>query len=448
MTKAIIAVCSAAICVMILPAAARAEQQPPKVITLQDAVNIALTNNKGLVIAREQFRRSRSMADETRALGLPNLGLQAQTQRIGPVPEITIPGSTEKVQIASPTSITATALLIKPIDLNGRLSLATEISELASVIQELNLARAEQQLVFDVQNAYYNILRAEGQRDVAQAAVDSAQERLKIVKAQFEVGALPKFDVTRAEVEVANRKQALIAVTSAVDVSKAGLLNIMGFSPTEPIQTAPVTVQAEPLAATAEQYVGEALARRPEALMAEGNVRLQQRSVKFARRERLPSFAATAGYNYTAESTLFQPNKFSWAIGLNATLPIYEGGAIKARIDESKSDLAAAQAQLDQTRLDIALDVKAATLNLSEAYQRIQTTEKNVAEAEEALRLAQVRFQSGISIQVEVSDAETALTQAGTNFVNAKYDYATALARLQRATATQPQFAQLTEVKN
>jgi len=237
-------------------------------------------------------------------------------------------------------------------------------------------------------------------------------------------------------------------VTSAVDVSKAGLLNIMGFSPTEPIQTAPVTVQAEPLAATAEQYVGEALARRPEALMAEGNVRLQQRSVKFARRERLPSFAATAGYNYTAESTLFQPNKFSWAIGLNATLPIYEGGAIKARIDESKSDLAAAQAQLDQTRLDIALDVKAATLNLSEAYQRIQTTEKNVAEAEEALRLAQVRFQSGISIQVEVSDAETALTQAGTNFVNAKYDYATALARLQRATATQPQFAQLTEVKN
>ena len=308
--------------------------------------------------------------------------------------------------------------------------------------------RAEQQLVFDAQNAYYNILRAEAQRDVAQAAVDSAQERLRIAKAQFEAGALPKFDVTRAEVEVANRKQVLIAVTSAVDVGKAILNNIIGASPTDSIQTSPVVVQAEPLAATAEKYAETALGRRPEALAAETNVRLRRQSVSLAKRERLPSLAASAGYTYTPDSSFFQPNKLSWVIGVNATLPIYEGGAIKARTREARSDLAAAQAQLDQAKLDITLDVKAATLSLNEAYQRIQTAEQNVTEAEEALRLAQVRFQSGISIQVEVSDTETALTQARTNFVNAKYDYATALARLQRATATQPQFAQKAEVNN
>jgi outer membrane protein len=443
-TKRIAKVCIAMLLMATVSVVVQAQDKKPavaSVITLQQAIDIALAKNRGVAIAREQFNRSRAQVKEARASGLPQLRGQAQSQTIGPSTSVTLgsPGQEQTINIGTGTSTTASVALTQVLDANGRVSLATSIQGLNSHIQQLNLARSEQQLVFDVQNAYYSVLRAEGQRDVSKAAIEASQERLRIARAQLEAGALPKFDVTRAEVEVANQEQTLISATAAVDINKAVLRNIMGVDPTEQFEVDPVTVTATPLSATMEQSVSAALAQRPEVRTAEAAVELQKRSVSFARRERIPALAATATYNYDSMTSLFSPNKFSWMVGVGATFPVFTSGAISARINEAKSDLAASQDALEQAKLDVELDVKSAMVNLNDAYQRIQTAEQNVRQAEEALNLSQVRYQSGISLQVEVTDAESALTLARTNFVNARYDYATALARYQRATATQPQ---------
>lgn len=432
---------------MAAPLAAQAQQAAEvKTITLPEAINTALANNKGVTIARERYERSRAQTKETKAAGLPQLNAQARTQRAGPIPEVTVgePGSEQTITIGVPKSTTAGVSLSQVLDLNRRVSLATDIAELGSDIQRFELARTVEQLILDAQTAYYNVLRSEGQRDVAQSAVDTAQESLRVARAQFEAGTLPKFDMTRAEVDVANRQQTLISAANAVNVNKALLLNVMGVDPTKPVNVQPVTVSAEQFTTPIEQSVNTALTQRPEMAVAEANVRLQQRSVSFAKRERLPGLALDANYDYNANASFFQPNKTSWVVGLNLTFPLYQGGAIKARVDQAQSDEAAAQAALEQAKVDVALQVISTILDLNDAYQRIQTAEQNVKQAEEALRLAQVRYQSGISLQVEVSDAQTALTQARTNFVNATYDYATALARHRRATATQPEIASAT----
>ncbi|MDO8586400.1 MAG: TolC family protein [Armatimonadota bacterium] len=439
------------VCLIAAPRTICAQEQKPAgqenaaggpVVTLREAINTALSNNKVIAGARERYLRSRAQVRERRAAGLPQLGAQAQQLWTGPVPTFTVgpPGAEQTVSIGSPKTTTGAVTLSQILDLNRRVSLATGISELGSRIQNLNLARTEQQVIFDVQNAYYNVLRAQAKLDVAESSVNTALERLRVTRAHFEVGTLPKFDVTRAEVDVANDQQTLISATSAVDQRKAVLRNAMGTDPTAPIEVEQVTVPAQPLDVKIEQGVATAIERRPEVAAAEANVLLGRKSVSFARGERIPALSANAGYNYNGEATAFRPDKFTWIVTVNASLPIFEGGAIKARVDEAKSDVGAAQAALDQAKLDVGLDVKSAVLNVNESYQRVQTAAQNVAQAEEALRLAQVRYEAGISLQVEVSDAETALTQARTNMVSATYDYATALASYRRATATQPEF--------
>jgi outer membrane protein len=434
----------ALLCLLTVASGVWAEQTATSAVTLQEAINTALANNKSIAIAQQAYVKSRGLKRETVANALPQVKAQATQSWMGPVPTVTFPGgsggSSQTITLGSGHSTTAQIALSQLLDLNGRLSLATNILDLNSRIQNLNLARTAQQVIFDVQNAYYNVLRAQGQRDVAQASVTSAGERLKIAQAQFDAGTLPKFDVTRAEVEVANLEQTLISSTSLVDVQKAALRNVMGADPTQPIDLAPVSVNAQPLNVTVDDSMKTAIAGRPEIQAAEAGALLTKKAVSFARREALPTLAASAAYNYTAETTTFQPNSLSWVVGVNASIPIFTGGAIRARVDEARSDAATAEAALDQTKLDVSLDVKTATLNLSDSYQRIQTAGKNVGQAEEALRLSQVRYQAGISLQVEVTDAETALAQARNNMVNATYDYATALARYQRATATQPEF--------
>lgn len=436
------------VCIMTGGAVVQAETVAPAAggaVTLQEAINTALANNNSIAIARQAYIRSRALKRETVANGLPQVKAQAAQSWMGPVPTVTFPatggGAAQTISLGNDQSTTAQVTLSQIIDINGRVSLATNILDLNTRVQNLNLARTAQQTIFDVQNAFYNVLRAQGQRDVAQASVKSATDRLKIAQAQFAAGTLPKFDVTRAEVEVANLQQTLISSTYLVDTQKSALRNVMGVDPTQPMEVAPVTVNAEPLKPTVEDSVKAAYAARPEVQAAEASVLLQNKAVSFAQREHMPTLAATAAYNYNADTSTFQPNKFSWVVGLNVSVPIYTGGAIRARVDEAKSDAATAEYNLDQAKLNVGQDVKTAVLNLSDSYERIQTAGKNVAEAEEALRLAQVRYQAGISLQVEVTDAETALTQARNNMVNATYDYATALARYQRATATQPEFS-------
>lgn len=412
------------------------------VVTLQDAINTALANNKAIRLARDRYERSRAQTREARSVGLPHLGAQAQRQWMGPVAEFTIgpPEDPQTIRIGTPVITTAAVTLSQILDLNRRISLATGIADLNSHIQNLGVARTEQQIIFAVQDAYYGVLRAEGQRDVAKAAVTTARERLRLARANFEAGASPKFDVTRAEVEAANLEQTLTSATAAVDVRKTALRNVMGTDPTIPLEATPVEVPIQPLETTVEQSYATALARRPDIAAAETGTLLARKSVTLVKRERLPAFGALASYNYVVETSVFQPNQLSWTVAVNASLPIFEGGAIRARVDQARSDVEAAEDGLAQTKLDVGQDVKSSIISVNEAYQRALTAEKNVALAEEALRLAQVRFEAGISLQVEVIDAEAALTQAGTNLVNARYDYATALAGYRRATATQPEF--------
>ncbi len=297
-------------------------------------------------------------------------------------------------------------------------------------------------MISQVKRDYYELLRACGQADTAQAAVDVAAVRLKNTQARYTEGTVPKFDLTTAQVDLANLDQNLIAAQSRVNIAQANLNNVLGIPADTPTQAAKSPIPVETFEVNIPKATETAKEQRPEIKVQKTSVALNKTNIALQRTGAKPTLGISGHYDYVSAQS-FSTSNFSYTAAATLSIPIWDGGVTKARVDQAYADLYSAKDTLQQTELRVSQEVSNAALVLVEAAKRTKTTAESVKLAEEALRLANVRYDAGIAVLVEVTNAESQLTQARFNEVNALYDYAIALAELQRVTATQPEIAKL-----
>jgi outer membrane protein len=209
----------------------------------------------------------------------------------------------------------------------------------------------------------------------------------------------------------------------------------------KPLTDTPLTGEVEDpimLGPEFEAVNREALQTRPEILQADANIAAAHKGIQIARRSAQPSLSATLGYDYTPTAAGFA--RINQAqVGLNLNVPIFDGGFSRARVHEAEGDIAVAEINRRQAVDQVQVEVEQAYLTLLQARDRVAVANVGLAQAREASRLAQVRYNAGVSQQVgvspilELSAAQTSLTQAQSNVVNALYDYNTARAQLDRA---------------
>ncbi|MCW3052115.1 MAG: outer membrane protein [Chthonomonadales bacterium] len=209
----------------------------------------------------------------------------------------------------------------------------------------------------------------------------------------------------------------------------------------KPLTDTPLTGEVEDpinLGPDFDRINQEALRTRPEILQAEANIAAARKGIQIARRSSQPTISASAGYDYTPTAAGFtRANQAS--IGLNLNVPIFDGGLSRARVHEAEGDIASAETSRRQAIDQIQVEVQQADLTLLQARDRVAVANVGLAQAREASRLAQVRYNAGVSQAVgvspilELSTAQTSLTQAESNLVNALYDYNTARAQVDRA---------------
>lgn len=413
-----------------------------KPLTMDEALALAFQYNPDLAIATAQVNRSRGVVEEARARFMPQFNIQGTQLYQGPPVSFAPDPGGPSVDIVPPSQTSAQFNVLLPLDLSGKLHWGTVIAKDQFQIQYLGLLRQSEQLISQVKRNYYELLRVCGQAETAQAAVDVAALRLKNTQSRYEAGTVPKFDVTTAQVDLANLNQQLIAAQSRINISQANLNRVLGIAPDSPTQVAKVEVPVSLKEVDIPAAAKKAKTDRPEVKQQQMNIHLSKANVRLQRTGYLPSVGISGAYNYVS-SQAFSTGNTSWQAVATVTMPIWDGGITKARINQAYGDLQSANASLDQVQLLVSQEVSTAALTLVEAAKRTQTTAESVALAEEALRLANVRYEAGIAVLVEVTNAESQLTQARFNLVNAQYDYAIALAELQRATASQPELEKL-----
>ncbi len=385
-----------------------------------------------------------------------------------------------------------TAAFTMPIDVFGTISSAASEAQFEAIAAKIDVNRVRNQVVYDVKTAFYNVLRAQAEVMVATNNVNNALDRLSDANKNYGAGTSSRFDVITAQRDVADAQQSLITAKAQVAVNLAALKNTIGLdletrlsvsdagaveypegvlAPTVPpvssdgtlANPAPQAEQAAPTTTTPpseiqplqtpnvdqvpddfdwgpefKQLLDEASTNRPEILEAAAQVTANKHGLQYALRSELPSFNLSLEDQLTPNATGFtRHNEGIFTLGFN--VPIFDGGLANARVREQRATIAQSEINRRQALDQVKLDVQSAYIALVQARQRVAVANVEVSQARETFRVSRVRYragvsqQTGVSPQLELSNAQISLAQAESNVVNALYDYNNARAQLDRA---------------
>jgi outer membrane protein TolC len=406
-------------------------------LSLMGALNTALQQNAAILKGKNDLEASYGIVVQTRAVALP------QVQATGKYTdsEITTLQVPPGFSYPEPHQNWNTGVqIVQSIYDGGKLVAAVRAARLTKdqALAQYQTVIADALLATRV--AYYDVLLAAQQITVHEASVNLLQKELEDQQHRLDAGTVPKFNVLRAEVAVANERPLLIQARNNYRIAKNNLSNLLGYNlPRDIWEDIPLqltdTLDAMPYDVNLPDAIQQALSSRTELVALRKAEELQQLNIVNAKSGYKPTVQVFAGYNWfnSSFSTDVGAHLDGWNAGGQMTWNIFDGllthGKViqaKALHEKSETDLA------DQSR-QIELEVRTAYSDFIEAKEVLDSQETVQAEADEALREANARAEAGTGTQLDVLDAETSLTQARTTNVQALHDYAAARAKLERA---------------
>jgi outer membrane protein TolC len=409
-------------------------------LSLKKAVEIAVAPDGAtrVKLAEEELRQSKARADEARAALLPNvdgsLTYQSETTNLKAFGfNIEIPPT---IPIRIPT-------FVGPFDvLDARASASQSVFDLSSILRyrgarvlveasKLDRESTSRQVTDQVARAYLAGLRADAALETAHANVDLSDALLQLARSQKDAGTGTAIEVTRAQVQLANDRQLLLVAENERDRALLQLLKTMGLRLETAVELTD-KLNYQPIDTVEEAKAVESARRNRTELKAqlerEHNARLGYDATKF---ERLPTVAVFGNYGDLGSGIgAALPTR---AAGVSVAVPIFDGGRRDARRVESSSAMREEQIRTADLRDQIDLDVRLALDSLRSAGAQVKTAEEGVQLSEEELAQAERRYKAGVSNSVEVTDAQTRLSRARENRIEALYNYN--LARIDLGTA-------------
>jgi outer membrane protein len=305
----------------------------------------------------------------------------------------------------------------------GRTTNLVQMSKLAADAQDQATETTRAEILLDTGRAYFGLLRAEAVMKVADQTVAARQLVADQVTALAQSSLKSTLDVSFANVNLAEAKLLQVQAQNDVQAADANLATALGL-PGESRFIVSDEPMPPPLADRVEGLIQQAIEDRPELK----DLRLRQSAAdRFAKAEHdlyFPNIgvSGTAGFVPTGNSTI--RSRYG-AVGLNVTIPIFNGGLFKARQAEAELKARAATQNISDLQNRITRDVRVAWLNATTAYDRLALTQQLLDEAQLALDLAQSRYDLGLGSIVELSQAQLSLTSAQIANASARYDYQT-----------------------
>ncbi len=286
----------------------------------------------------------------------------------------------------------------------------------------------KQRILYETESAYLSLLLAQERIDVMKSAVETARANLKTVSARLAQGMALRSDYLQAKVFLASLEKELLDAKAKAKIARSRLNVILGVPLTKewiPQKVSLSFVKVPDLAF----WTQKALSQRPDLLAEKAKLKLAQEEVRGAKLNFGPAVNLKGVYEYNSEGIGgAQGDAFTlWA---QVDFNIFRGFGDKARLAEARARELAQQAQLKAYEREVYHQVEKAYLNLLTAHRQVKVTEAAVAEAKEGLKIVEKRYREGLTIIVELLDAQTALKKARLQHLDALYRYRLALTEL------------------
>lgn len=399
-------------------------------LTVDEAVAVALDGSRELVQARDDVARADSRIVEARSGALPQVnGAWNMERNLKPnVFVMSIPDSAgvmhkNRLKIGTDYTSSFGVNLTQPLYVGGKVGAALTGARVYRRLAAQTERLVRQNVIYGTLQAFYGALLARELEGIAVAAVDQAERHLANVETRRRAGAATDFDLLRARVNAANLRPGLLEAQNRTRTALLRLTQVMGVDPATPVgvrgQLAPPDTSVLAAAAAAD------LTGRPDLVMAELGVKLQQQAVRIARGDFLPTLSAstTMAYNGNFDRLGYDRADWStyWTAGLNLSVPIFSGLRSSAQYQQARLDLHRSQTEQLKARDGAAIDVQQAVMDLRQALAQMASGRLNVDEASRAVEIAEALYANGKATQLEVLDAQLALHAARTQLTQALY---------------------------
>ena len=396
-------------------------------LNVDQCVEIALRSNPNIIAAANTVDVNKSRVGEVRSGYYPQVTASAGYTRTAPALGTTL-GSlgtgTRYNQYSGNVTLSQNFLDFKT-------SPSVDAAKYNLDSSRSDLSTTENATVLTVKQAYYGVLQAKRNRDVAADVLKQFQLHLDQAKGFYDVGTKAKIDVIKAEVDLSNAKLSLINAENALKIAWVTLNNAMGV-PDAPEYTIEDNLSFQQYAITLEEATARAFENRPDLKSIVAKRQAAESNISVARTGYYPDPVRKR------ELQQVRPTAASDAgprleVGVLLTVPLFSGFLTSHQVAEAKSNLYVLRANEETVRQQILLDVRQAYLNLQAAEASIATAELAAQQAKENLDLANGRYAAGVGSPIEVSDAFATYVTAQANHTSALSNYKIAQANIEKS---------------
>ncbi|MDD5129465.1 MAG: TolC family protein [Candidatus Omnitrophica bacterium] len=397
-------------------------------LSLTEVVLTAFKNNKDIQIQEKEISIAQAGILEARSVFLPQVNLNAAYTHNDKV-------LSENIFTGYTNDNLANLTVAESVYSGGANIASFNQSKLSLDVQRETLRAKKLDVEFDAKRLYYGLLLAIESLRIARDALDQAIAHYEVVKQMYESGSASRFDMLQSGVQVSLLEPDVVKAKNDIESLKVDLNKLLSRN-----TDFPVDVDNEKLACTfleikEDEFLKTAYLGRPEMKLKDLGVDIDKWGIQMAKSGYRPNIDLLAGYSWRSNNpgNMLNDKQSNWNAGISVNVPIFEGFSTKAKVDAARARYAQSKLSKENLYDQIAVEVRKGCLGLKQAQAIIKSQQDNVAQAREALRIAQVSYANGVAINLDVLDAQTSLAQIQKNLVSGIYDYLMALAYLERS---------------
>ena len=395
-------------------------------LTLSQCIDITLRTNPTIIAALYSVDVSKEQVGEALSNYYPQVSAQAAYNRLKPYPGMSLVPQTAYNAYTGSISLNQTILDF------GKTSSSVGISRYNLESSRMNLNTTEDTTILSVKQAYYAVLQAKRNLDVAADVIKQYQLHLDQAQGFYKVGTNAKIDVITAEVNLSNAKLALINADNTLKIAWVTLRNAMGVS-NAPEFTIEDNLSFKKYPITLEDAAVRAFENRPDLKSIIAQVHAAEENISLQRTGYYPFLSGNASYSKEEIDLSPYTISSSWDIGVALNIPLFNGFLTSHQVAQAKSNLYLVKENEEALRQQIILDVRQSYLNLQAAEASISAAKLSADEATENLALANGRYVAGVGSTIEVSDAFASYVSAEAAYNAALYNYKIAQASIENA---------------
>lgn len=391
--------------------------------TLRQAMQVAMRHSPELNSARAAYEQAKGATEEAYTGGNPTLSLGATYTYTEP--EIAMEMEGEKIVVGFKHNYDAALTLNQVISTFGRLHYSVLAAQMAEYAALESYRQVLESQLASTATKFLEVLLAQEAVVIADQQLEAQRSSLKQAEDMYAGGTAAKFDVLRVRSAATAAELTLIEAKNALRLAKASLCSQMGLPQGTEFNLAPFNWENIPdnivTTYNLEESIAAALERRPDVKSAQWAKEAARARLELSRTSANPTLSLQSTVT-NSRATAMAPDTM-WNTSIVFSMPLFDGGVEAAQSAQLEAAVKQMEANLESVNRGVRLDVEQCYYNLNSRWERIVQARVGLEQAEEAYRVAEVRYAAGLSTPTELLDSQSALVEAKRSLATAKYSY-------------------------